>query len=109
LFGSDDHDVDVDDGDGERFPPVQDLRVPTTVMKGLCNGREEREKQRSTGGEREKMGRKEKGGPSNGNKLGPTRIESGFESGLDSKTGERLNSNLAWDPHKIQVGISILT
>jgi hypothetical protein len=55
------------------------------------------------------MGRKEEGGPSNGNKLGPTRIESGFESGLDSKTGERLNSNLAWDPHKIQVGISILT
>ena len=60
-------------------------------------------------GEREKMGRKEEGGPNNGNKLGPTRIESGFEFGLDSKTGERLNSNLAWDPHKIQVGISILT
>jgi hypothetical protein len=32
------------------------------------------------------------------------KIESGFESGLDSKTGERLNSKLAWDPHKIQVG-----
>ena len=28
---------------------------------------------------------------------------------LDSKTGERLNSNLVCDPHKIQVGISILT
>jgi hypothetical protein len=55
------------------------------------------------------MGRKEKGGPNNDNKLGPARIESGFESGLDSKIGERLNSNLAWDPHKIQVGISILT
>ena len=27
LFSSDNHDVDVDDGDGERFPPVQDLRV----------------------------------------------------------------------------------
>ena len=59
--------------------------------------------------ERKKMGRKEEGGPSNGNKLGPTRIESEFESGLDLKTGERLNSNLAWDPHKIQIGISILT
>ena len=33
LFGSGDHDVDVDDGDGEWFPPVQDLLVPTTVMK----------------------------------------------------------------------------
>ena len=43
----------------------------------------EREKQRSIGGEKEKMGRKEKRGPSNGNKLGPTRIQSGFESGLD--------------------------
>ena len=59
----------------------------------------QRERQRSTGGEREKIGRKEEGGP--GNKLGPKRIESGFESGLDSKTGERLNSKLAWDPHKI--------
>ena len=29
--------------------------------------------------------------------------------GLDSKTDEKLNSNLAWDPHKIQVRISILT
>ena len=61
----------------------------------------------ASGGERKKMGRKEEGGPSNGNKLGLTRIESGFESGLDSKTGERLNSKL--DPYKIQVGISILT
>jgi hypothetical protein len=60
--------------------------------------------------EREKIGRKEETcGLSNDNKLGPTRIESGFESGLDSKTGERLNSKLVWDPHKIQVGISILT
>jgi hypothetical protein len=54
-----------------------------------------REKQRSTRGEREKMGRKEERGPSNGNKLGPTRIESGFESGLDSKTSQKVNSNWA--------------
>ena len=33
------------------------------------------------------------------------KIESGFESGLDSKTAEGVNSNLLWDPHKIQVGI----
>jgi hypothetical protein len=66
LFDSDDHDVDVDDGDSERFPLVQDLRVPTTVTKGLCNGREERERQRSTGGERErerKLREKKKVGP----------------------------------------------
>jgi hypothetical protein len=55
------------------------------------------------------MGRKEEGEPNNGNKLGPTRIESGIESDLDSKIGERLNSNLVWDSHKIQVEISILT
>ena len=59
--------------------------------------------------EREKMGSKEERGPSNGNKLGPIRIESGFESSLDLKIGQRVNSNLVWDPHKIQVGISILT
>ena len=33
------------------------------------------------------------------------KIESGFESGLDSKTAEGVNSNLLWDLHKIQVGI----
>jgi hypothetical protein len=33
------------------------------------------------------------------------KIELGFESGLDSKTAEGVNSNLLWDPHKIQVGI----
>ena len=77
-------------------------------MSELCNGRElEREAEKHW--RREKIRRKEEGGPNNGNKLGPTRIESGFESGLDSKTGERLNSKLAWDPHKIQIGISILT
>ena len=57
-------------------------------MYGLCNGREqEREALEEREREREKMGRKEEREPSNGNKLGPTRIESGFESGLDSKTG----------------------
>ena len=40
------------------------------------------------------MGRKEERGHSNDNKLGPIRIESGFESDLDSKTGQRVNSNL---------------
>ena len=55
------------------------------------------------------MGEKKKVGPVTVINWDPQRIESGFESGLDSKTGERLNSNLAWDPHKIQVGISILT
>ena len=80
------------------------------AVYGLCNGREqERETEKHWRREREKIGRKEERGPSNGNKLGPTRIESGFESGLDSKTSERVNSNLVWDPHKIQVGISILT
>ena len=88
-------------------------------VTGLLNGMvgysvmAESKRERSStasGGEREKIGRKkETCGPSNGNKLGPTRIESEFESGLDSKTDQRVNSNLAWDPHKIQVGISILT
>jgi hypothetical protein len=59
--------------------------------------------------EREKIGEKKKVGPVTVINWDPQRIEFGFESGLDSKTGERLNSNLAWDPHKIQVGISILT
>ena len=75
----------------------------------MPKSKEERSREALEEREREKMGRKEEGGPSNGNKLGPITIESGFESGLDSKTGERLNSNLAWDPHKIQVGISIFT
>ncbi len=71
--------------------------------------RREREAEKHWRRER-KRGRKEEGGPSNGNKLGPhKKIESGFESSLDSKTGQRVFSNLVWDPHKIQVGISILT
>jgi hypothetical protein len=54
----------------------------------------EREKQHSIW-RREKIGRREETcGPSNGNKLGRTRIEFEFESGLDLKTGERLNSKL---------------
>ena len=56
-----------------------------------------------------KWGEKKERGPSNGNKLGPTCIQSGFESGLDSKTGQRVNLNLTWDPYKIQVEISIFT
>uniref|UniRef100_A0A2N9ED85 Uncharacterized protein n=1 Tax=Fagus sylvatica TaxID=28930 RepID=A0A2N9ED85_FAGSY len=56
LFNSDNHDVDVDDGDGERFPPVQDLRVPTTVTKGLCNGREQEREAEKLLEEREKVG-----------------------------------------------------
>jgi hypothetical protein len=40
----------------------------------LCNGREpEREKQRSFWRRESENGRKEKDGPSNGNKLGPTK------------------------------------
>jgi hypothetical protein len=50
------------------------------------------------------------------NKVGPATVKTGthkkiefeFESGLDSKTGEGVNLNFPWDPHKIQVGISIL-
>jgi hypothetical protein len=69
-----------------------------------------RERSREALEERErKWGEKKERGPSNGNKLGPTRIESGFESDLDSKTGQRVFSNLACDPHKIPVGILILT
>ena len=68
----------------------------------------ERERQRSSGGEREKMGEKNKVGPATVINWAHKKIESGFESGLDSKTGEGVNSNLPWDPHKIQVGISIL-
>ena len=82
--------------------------------KGRCTGsvmsrEQEREKQKSLRRRERKWEKEETCGPSNGNKLGPTWIQSGFEFGLDSKTGERLNSNLAWDSHKIQVGISILT
>ena len=59
--------------------------------------------------EREKIGRKEKRvGPATVKTGTHKKIESGFESGLDSKTGEGVNSNFSWDPHKIQVGISIL-
>ena len=58
--------------------------------------------------EREKIGRKEKRvGPATVKTGTHKKIESGFESGLDSKIAEGVNSNLPWDPHKIQVGISI--
>jgi hypothetical protein len=57
------------------------------------------------GGEREKMGRKKKVGPATVKTGTHNKIEFGFESGLDSKTAEGVNSNLPWDPHKIQVGI----
>ena len=79
-------------------------------MWGVWPKAREREKQGSRGErEREKMREKKNVGPVTVINWDPQRIESGFESGLDSKIGERLNSNLAWDPHKIQVGISILT
>ena len=43
------------------------------AVYGLCNGREqERETEKHWRREREKIGRKEERGPSNGNKLGPT-------------------------------------
>ena len=74
----------------------------------LCNGREERERGREAVEEREKTGEMNLVGPATVKTGTHKKIESGFESGLDSKTGERLNSKLAWDPHKIQVGISIL-
>ena len=78
-------------------------------MAVKCLRARKREAEKHWRREREKMGRKEEGGPSNDNKLEPIRIGFGFESSLDSKIGERLNSNLAWDPHKIQVEISIFT
>jgi hypothetical protein len=63
----------------------------------------------ASGGEREKIGRKEKRvGPATVKTGTYKKIESGFESSLDSKTAEGVNSNLSWDSHKIQVGISIL-
>ena len=52
------------------------------AVYGLYNGREQ-EREALEEREREKMRSKEECGPSNGNKLGPIRIESGFESGLD--------------------------
>ena len=42
-------------------------------------------------------------------KLGPTSIQSGCESGLDSKTGSWVFLNLPWKLYKIQVKISIFT
>ena len=54
----------------------------------------ERERQRSSGGEREKMGEKNKVGPTMVINWDPKKIESGFESDLDSKTDERVSSNL---------------
>jgi hypothetical protein len=62
------------------------------------------------GGEREKIGRKkERVGPVTVLNWNPHEFSPNFEFGLDSKTGQKVNSNLAWDPYKIQVGISILT
>ena len=60
----------------------------------------EREKQGSREAEleereREKMGEKKNVGPVTVINWDPQRIESEFESGLDLKIGERLNSNLA--------------
>jgi hypothetical protein len=66
--------------------------------------RREREAEKQWRREREN-GRNEFGGVNNSKKWDPKKIESGFESGLDSKTAEGVNSNLPWDPHKIQVGI----
>ena len=67
--------------------------------------RRERERQRSSGGEREKTGEMNLVGPATVTNGIHKKIESGFESGLDSKTAEGVNSNLSWDPRKIQVEI----
>ena len=67
-----------------------------------------RERGREAVEEREKMGEKNKVGPAMVINWDPKKIESRFESDLDSKTDERVSSNLPWDLHKIQVGISIL-
>jgi hypothetical protein len=48
------------------------LRVMKRENQGLCNGREQRESKKHGMREREN-GEKEEGGPSNGNKLGPTK------------------------------------
>ena len=66
--------------------------------------RRERDAEKQWRRERENE-RNELGGPSNSKKWDPKKIELGFESGLDSKTAEGVNSNLLWDPHKIQVRI----
>jgi hypothetical protein len=66
----------------------------------------QRERSReASGGERVKMGEKKQVGPATVKTGTHKKIESGFESGLDSKTGEGVNSNLPRDSHKIQVGI----
>ena len=67
--------------------------------------RGERERQRSSGGEREKTGEMNLVGPATVKNGTHKKIESGFESGLDSKTAEGVSPNLPWDPHKIQVEI----
>ena len=66
--------------------------------------RREREAEKQWRREREN-GRNEFGGPATVKNGTHKKIELGFESGLDSKTAEGVNSNLLWDPHKIQVGI----
>jgi hypothetical protein len=69
----------------------------------LCNSREQ---QREAWEERErKWGERRRWGPATVKTETHKKIESGFESGLDSKTAEGVNSNLSWDPHKIQIGI----
>ena len=74
----------------------------SSTVKWPWNAREQgREKQRSTGGEREKMERKEEGGPSNGNKLGPTKISLDLNLAWIKKQVKGLISNLSWDSHKI--------
>ena len=76
---------------------IGSLLVWLRVMK-LCNGREQ---QSEAVEEREKTGEMNLVGPATVKNGTHKKIESGFESGLDSKTCERLNLNLAWDPHKI--------
>jgi hypothetical protein len=67
--------------------------------------RREREAEKQWRREREKTGEMNLVGPATVKTGTHKKIESGFESGLDSKTAEGVNSNLPWDPHKIQVGI----
>ena len=77
------------------------------VFYGEVAVRREREAEKQWRREREN-GRNEFGGPATVKTRTHKKIESGFESSLDSKTAEGVNSNLPWDPHKIQVRISIL-
>jgi hypothetical protein len=49
------------------------LRVMKRENQGLCNGREQQREAEKHGRRERENGEKEKGGPSNGNKLGPTK------------------------------------